>query len=1271
MPPYFRAPVASGNEGDLVCYYELHMAEGDDGWPGLASPTDRSPRAPRSFHNIVDPDTSYEDLAPGVTYRFRVRAVTNDPDREVTRTGRWSAVRSVTIPRGPSVVDPGTGLTVPVAPEMNAVSGTDAICLERTRRCQITIGWTVPQVDTPGSGFQVQLYNQATEKWENLVTRNWNTTTYTHSNLYPDIQYIYRAAVRYGSGVGPYSPDVTVLTPSILFAEPPDPPVAARITRVSASGFSAEWEAPPAYPDRAPVEAYVYGICETRTETGSDGNPIVDVWCEDGRTAGRTASVTTTETGEVTFAVAAVNARGQSDWSYVDVYLPGPGWSEGLTAPARLSVAEGSSASYTVRLTGATSPVTLSMYPGYVKDTDFSYVCSDNCLLSSANNFSVRVTVTANRDFDDNHGVIVLHHYVYSGGLTLSGPSTRIAVSDRVYRAPVISGPRSVRYMENDTRAVGTYRATGPDGNAVLLYFDSGGRFGNMGLSENGVLRFTSPPDYENPTDANGDNVYELTFFADDGFQVTEYPVTVTVTDVVDSPPASAPSGLAATAQNRQVTLTWTDPGDSIITKYQYRQRAGSGQWSSWRDIPGSGATTTAGAIRGLTNGTLYTFELRAVRGQTLGAAASVSATPDDEFGTGTPEGFWLTVPRAGEITLRWIDPQDPAITHQYQQREGNGSWTSWTDMPGAAGAFTIDSGLAERTFYQYRLRASWGPAVNSGPTGIWAGAYGKDSTATADKDVLTGTNYPDYVLARAGDDRLNGGAGDDILNGGAGSDALTGGAGSDTADYRDATVAVVVDLATPGNNTGEASGDTFRSIENISGSSYSDTLTGDGNANVLTGLNGGDILKGGAGDDILNGGAGSDALDGGVGSDTASYRDATSGVKVYLDGSQQGTGEAIGDYFLDLEAFNNDGTRITTIENITGSSHTDELYGDASANVLSGGPGGDSLVGLAGADTLDGGPGNDTAHYGASPSGVTVNLSDSTGSGGHAEGDTLIDIENIYGTPHNDTITGDDNNNIFWATNGSDTYHGKDGYDVVDYRVATAAITLDLSTGTHTGWAADDSFTDIEEISGTGANDTMTGDVNDNVLSGHFGADTINGKAGNDTLNGGEWFDTLNGGAGNDTLNGGAGDDTLDGGTGNDTLNGDAGNDKLKGEAGNDTLNGGTGNDKLAGGADTDSLTGGGGTDEFSYTAAGNDTITDYEAGENIFICLGQANNDKISDYVSWEQTGTTNRVITIKQGASGSQTVHGTITLTGRTTDVPASDLEWSSPSGVNCSF
>ncbi|MDE2822918.1 MAG: fibronectin type III domain-containing protein, partial [Chloroflexota bacterium] len=91
----------------------------------------------------------------------------------------------------------------------------------------------------------------------------------------------------------------------------------------------------------------------------------------------------------------------------------------------------------------------------------------------------------------------------------------------------------------------------------------------------------------------------------------------------------SAPSGLTATPGSTRVALSWTDPSDSTITKYQYRVSSDGGtNWSpDWTDITGSGATTTSYTVTGLSASTAYTIELRAVNVGGDGAAASVSAT--------------------------------------------------------------------------------------------------------------------------------------------------------------------------------------------------------------------------------------------------------------------------------------------------------------------------------------------------------------------------------------------------------------------------------------------------------------------------------------------------------------------------------------------------------------------------------------------------------------------------------------------------------------------
>ncbi len=232
------------------------------------------------------------------------------------------------------------------------------------------------------------------------------------------------------------------------------------------------------------------------------------------------------------------------------------------------------------------------------------------------------------------------------------------------------------------------------------------------------------------------------------------------------------------------------------------------------------------------------------------------------------------------------------------------------------------------------------------------------------------------------------------------------------------------------------------------------------------------------------------------------------------------------------------------------GGGGTDMLQGGGGNDWLFGGAGNDLLVGNAGADRIDGGDGFDTAIYWNSPSGVTVDLVSGIGSGGYAEGDHLSNIENIFGSSHNDTLTGDDGNNALDGNRGNDTLDGGAGNDTLDggggadsldggagedwaiYSSLWVGVTVNLAQGVGSGGDAEgDRLSNIENIWGSSYSDTLIGDDGNNELVGNSGNDTLNGGAGNDTLNGG---------AGNDTLAGGTGDDVyvFNRGDGSDTIN-------------------------------------------------------------------------------------------------------------------------------------
>lgn len=552
-----------------------------------------------------------------------------------------------------------------------------------------------------------------------------------------------------------------------------------------------------------------------------------------------------------------------------------------------------------------------------------------------------------------------------------------------------------------------------------------------------------------------------------------------------------------------------------------------------------------------------------------------------------------------------------------------------------------------------------------------------------------------------ASNDSLVGGAGNDTLDGGAGIDTLVGGTGDDV--YRvDSNTDVITEAVNAGLDRVESTlsyslnSTAAAQIENL-------TLLGSGNTSA-TGNALANRIEGNIGNNSIQGLGGNDTLIGGYGLDTLSYAAAGTGVTVSL-----ATGTAtIGAETDTLSGF----------ENLRGSAYGDNLTGDAGDN---------EFVGLGGNDNINGGNGFDTLNFIAATSAVTVALNTgytggTSSSANGAEGTDSVDyIEGVIGSAHgdrisdgsydsglanrfdggagNDSLDGGYGHDTLIGGAGNDSLNGGANYsstlyvDVVDYSIATAAISGSLignMTGTATGT---DALSGFERIIATAYADLITGSA---------AAEHFEGGAGNDTLSGGAGNDTLDGGTGADKLTGGTGDDsfyvntTLDvvveaaaggidtvfststytltdvdvenlqllgtgalNGTGNAVANlvtGNSGNNLLEGKAGNDTLIGGLGNDKILGGEGADSLNGGEGIDLLSFadslsqvsgslnggstssfvTLSGTDSVA---AFENI---LGSQYNDTLGGdgYANNLNGGAGNDTLT---GGSGDDTLVG----------------------------
>lgn len=190
----------------------------------------------------------------------------------------------------------------------------------------------------------------------------------------------------------------------------------------------------------------------------------------------------------------------------------------------------------------------------------------------------------------------------------------------------------------------------------------------------------------------------------------------------------------------------------------------------------------------------------------------------------------------------------------------GAGSdWVSYTD---SRGSLRVDL-----EFAHINTNVAAGDTYSSIENLI--GSQGFDNLrGTFGDNIILGNSNVDYIFGRRGDDRLDGGIGDDVLFGGVGEDVLIGADHRDRAQYSESLTAVLVDLANPARNTGEAAGDSYLGIEDLAGSAFGDQLYGDGQNNRLFGREGADRLIGQQGADYLNGGANGDWLEGGAGDD-------------------------------------------------------------------------------------------------------------------------------------------------------------------------------------------------------------------------------------------------------------------------------------------------------------------------------------------------------------------------------------------------------------------
>lgn len=621
-------------------------------------------------------------------------------------------------------------------------------------------------------------------------------------------------------------------------------------------------------------------------------------------------------------------------------------------------------------------------------------------------------------------------------------------------------------------------------------------------------------------------------------------------------------------------------------------------------EVVTSQPTDPVGNVDGEPTGNVLISDMSPTEGQPLTATAAFS-DPDgmtDAFEEGlliyqweysTDGTTWVSVPAADGGNARTFEPGPELVGMRLRMR------INYTDDGG-----NPEQVISAATEIVGNLIGSDAPVINAVTGGDTQGGttVGDDVVlGGASANQISGGAGNDVLLGAAGADTLSGDAGNDTLNGGAGDDTVNGGAGNDTVIYGNGEGADVID--------GGDGSDTLRIVEGTFGADDSVAVVLAGG--IITSLNG--IAT------VANVEAAELHLDGG--NDTLTYQ-TDQNVSVNLL-----SGAATGFAFL------------RGVENVTAGGGNDTLLGNAATNTLGGGDGNDDvrggfgddvllggagnddlygqegddvLEGGAGNDRIDGGVGNDTASYASAAAAVTVSLSATPTRASFEEQDTqgagldrLIGIENLIGSAHNDSLTGDGNANIIDGGAGADTMDGGAGDDT--YIVDNAGDAINDASGVDTvrtalaGYVLDG---DVENLVLTGnAAINGIGNALDNEITGNSANNTLNGAGGTDTVVllgaisdhafalAGAGMTVTSAAGGVDTLvsierakiggnsylivpgtnaaNTGAG--AVIGGSQAELLLGFNGADELRGNGGDDILVGGAGADQMFGGAGND----------------------------------------------------------------------------------------------------
>ena len=631
--------------------------------------------------SIAASATSYSDtgLTRATTYTYRIRA-----KNSVTGNATWSNEPSETTDAIPPAAITDLSAT------KDATNGDT----------EIDLSWTAPNNGGAAiTGYTLQRKAGSGNYADVSTSILASATSYSDTGLTPNTQYTYRILAKNSAGSGGWSNTPSATTDASKPAAVSDLAAAKDATN-GATEIDLTWSTPA-------NNGFTLTGYTLQRKSGS-GN-YADVSTNIGASVTSYSDTGLTPVTTYTYRIRATNSGGDAPWSNepsetTDANVP--------AAITNLTATTSSSDPYRTVALSWTAPnnggAAITSYTLQRKEGSGSYADVSDSIAAGATSYS-DTSLTPGTAY--TYRIRAVNSAGNAGwsntpSATTTATAKPDAITDLAATKDATNGATEIDLAwtapDNNGEAITSYTLQRKEGSGNYADVSPAPVATATSYTDTGLTPATAYTYRIRATNSEGDAAW-----SNEPSETTDNAAPAKITDLAAALPSSDPY--------RSMALTWTAPinNGAAISSYTLQRKSGSGSYANVSTTIGASATSYTDT--GLTPGTTYTYQIRAVNSvgnadwSTNEPSATTTATAVPDAITG------MTATRDStngdtEIDLSWTAPDanGEAITsYRLERKAGSGSWGLATASIAVGATSYSDTGLTPATAYTYRLRAT------------------------------------------------------------------------------------------------------------------------------------------------------------------------------------------------------------------------------------------------------------------------------------------------------------------------------------------------------------------------------------------------------------------------------------------------------------------------------------------------------------------------------------------------------------------------------------